>query len=89
MTQRPSGATGAATGVLRNQRLLTDSSVRAYEWELSQLKFHHQAESDALSIPDPGPAGFDFVLPDEDPAAEALWALARDFMWRRALMKDG
>ena len=88
MTQRPSGAVGAVTGVLRNQSPLTGSSMRAYEWELSLLRFHHQAESDALSIPDPGPAGFDFVLP-EDPEAEALWALARDVMWRRALMKDG
>lgn len=82
MTQRPSGAMGAVTGVLRNQSPLTGSSMRAYEWEL-----RHQAESDEL--PDPGPAGFDFVLPDDDPEAETLWALARDFMWRRALMKDG
>ncbi|MBR1229735.1 MULTISPECIES: hypothetical protein [unclassified Bradyrhizobium] len=85
MTKRPSGA----MGILGDQSPLTGSSVRANEWELSLPKFHHQAESDALSIPDPGPAGFDFVLPDQDPAAEALWALARDFMWRRALMKDG
>ncbi|MBR1145502.1 hypothetical protein [Bradyrhizobium sp. AUGA SZCCT0431] len=85
MTQRPS----RAMGILGDQSPLTGCSVRAYEWELSLLKIHHQAESDALSIPDPGPAGFDFVLPDEDPEAEVLWSLARDFMWRRALMKDG
>ncbi|MBR1150939.1 hypothetical protein [Bradyrhizobium sp. JYMT SZCCT0428] len=84
MTRRPSGA----MKILGDQGPPTGNSVRAYEWELSLLKFHHRAESDALSIPDPGPAGFDFVLP-EDPEAETLWALVRDVMWRRALMKDG
>ena len=82
MTQRLSGATGVSSP-------LTDSSVGAHEWELSLLKIHHRTESHAHSGADPGPAGFDFVLPDDDPGAEALWVLARGFMWRRALMKDG
>ena len=82
MTRRPSGAMGGSSP-------LTDSSVGAHEWEPSLLKVHHRTESHAFSGADPGPAGFDFVLPDDDPEAEALWALARSFMWRRALMKDG
>jgi hypothetical protein len=60
MTQHPSGAMGVSSP-------LTDSSVGAHEWELSLLKVHHQTESHALSGGDPGPAGFDFVLPDDAP----------------------
>jgi len=85
MTQRPSGAMGVAS----DQISPTGNSVRAHEWVLSLLKVHHRAECHALSIPDPGAVGFDFVLPDQDVRAEALWVLARHFMWRRALMKDG
>jgi hypothetical protein len=66
----------------------TGSSVRAHAWELSLLKVHHQAESQMLSGADPGPAGFNFVLPDDDPGAEALWGAARSLMWRNAWMKD-
>jgi hypothetical protein len=82
MTRRPSGAMGVSSPP-------TDSSVGAHEWELSLLKVHHRTESRALSRVDPGPAGFDFVLPDSGPRAEALWVLARGFKWRRALVKDG
>lgn len=39
------------------------------------LKVHPQEESYARSAVDPGPAGFDFVLPDDDPGAEPLRAL--------------
>lgn len=85
MTRSLSGA----MGVLRDQSPLTGSSVRAQDLELSLLNVHRQAESHALSGVDPGPAGFDFVLPDDDRGAEALWVLARGFMWRRISMKDG
>lgn len=84
MTQRPSGATRFSG----DQGPLTGSLERAQEWELSLLKVHHQAASQALSGADPGPAGFNFVLPDEGLEAEALWAVVRSLMWRNALMKD-
>ena len=84
MTQRPLGTMGFS-----NERSplspLTGSSGSAHEAELSPLKVHHQAESPVLG--DPGPVGFDFVLPDDGP--EVLWVLSRDFTWRRVSMKDG
>ena len=83
MMQRPSGA----MRVSGDQSPLTGSSAKAHEWELSLLKVHHQAESQVHSATDPGPAGFNSVLPDNDPAAEALWGVARSFMLRNALMK--
>jgi hypothetical protein len=75
MTQLPSGAMGAGD---KNPR--TGSSMRGHELKLS-LKVHHREERHALSGADPGPAGFDFVLPDNDPALRAL--LSRDFTGRR------
>jgi hypothetical protein len=64
MTQR------RAMGVLSDPSPLTGSLVRAHDLELSLLKVRRQ-ESHALSGADPGPAGFDFVLPDDDPGVEA------------------
>lgn len=59
------------------------NSVKAHELKLS-LKVHHPDERHVLSGADPGPAGFDFVLPDDDPGAEPLRALlSRGFMGRR------
>ena len=84
MTQRSSGA----TRVLGDQSPPTGSPVRAHELELLPPGVHHQAESQALPGADPGPVGFNFVLPDDDRGAEALWVLARSVMWRNALMKD-
>ena len=79
MTQLPSGAMGVAG----RQNPRTGSSMRGHELKLS-LKVHHRDESDGLSGPDPGPAGFDFVLPDDDPGADALRALlSRGFTGRR------
>ena len=79
MTQLPSGAMGIAG----DQNPRTGSSKRAHELKLS-LKVHHREESHALSGVDPGPAGFDFVLPDDDPGAEPLRALlSRGFTGRR------
>lgn len=85
MTQRPS----EAVGVLNDQSPPTGSSASAHDLELLLPRVHHQAASHALSGADPGPAGFDFALPDDDARAEALWVLARGFMWRRAVMKNG
>jgi hypothetical protein len=79
MTQLSSGAMGVAG----DQNLRTGSPIRARELKLS-LKVHHREESHALSGADPGPAGFDFVLPDDDPGAEPLRALlSRGFTGRR------
>ena len=79
MTERPLRAFEGAS----NQCPPTGISVRAPE-SLSMPGIHHQAES--LAIGDPGPVGFDFVLPDDGP--EVLWVLSRDFTWRRVWMKD-
>lgn len=77
MTQLPSGTLGVAG----DQNPRTGSSARAHELKLS-LKVHHREEYQGLSIPDPGPAGFDFVLPDD--GTEALRRLlSRDFAGRR------
>jgi len=81
MTQRPLGAMGVAS----TQSRRTGSSVRTRESELALLK----VQSDALSVPDPGPVGFDFVLSDDDPGAEALLVLSRNFTWRGVLTNDG
>ncbi|SIN91805.1 hypothetical protein SAMN05443247_00709 [Bradyrhizobium erythrophlei] len=67
MTQLPSGAMVVAG----DQNPRTGSSMSAHELKLS-LKVHHREERHALSGADPGPAGFDFVLPDNDPALRAL-----------------
>jgi hypothetical protein len=57
-----------------------------HELKLS-LKVHHREEGRGLSGPDPGPAGFDFVLPDDGLGTEVLRALlSRDGAER--LMKD-
>ena len=85
MTRRPS----EAMGVLNDQSPPAGSAASAHDLELLLTRVHHQAESRALSVADPGPAGFDFALPDDDAGAEALWAMARGFMWRKAVMKDG
>jgi len=51
---------------------------------LKLLKVHRREGSQALSGADPGPAGFDFVLPDDDPGAKPLRALlSRGFTGRR------
>ena len=80
MTQLPSGA--MESRVIKTQEQA--GSVRAHQLKLS-LKVHHREESHALSGADPGPAGFDFVLPDDgDPGADPLWALlSRGFTGRR------
>ena len=79
MAQLPSGA----MGVTGDQNPRTGSSVRAHEVKVS-LKVHHREENHAPSGADPGPAGFDFVLPDDDPGAEPLRALlSRGFTGRR------
>jgi hypothetical protein len=67
MAQLPSGA----MEVLGDQNPRTGSSVRAHELKLS-LKVHYQEESHALSGADPGPAGFDFALRDDEPGTEPL-----------------
>ncbi len=80
MTQLPPGAMGVAG----KQNPRTCGSVRAHELKLS-LIVHHREESHGLSGGDPGPAGFDFVLLDDDPGAEVLRALlSRGFTGRRA-----
>jgi hypothetical protein len=80
MTQLPSGAMGIAG----DQNPRRDSSMRAHELKQS-LKVHHRKENHAPSGADPGPAGFDFVLPNDDPGAERLRALlSRGFTGRRA-----
>ena len=53
------------------------------------LKVHHQEESRARSAVDPGPAGFDFVLPDDDPGAEPRRAFCPGFHGLERLMKNG
>jgi hypothetical protein len=59
------------------------NSVKAHELKLP-LKVHHREERHALSGADPGPAGFDFALQDDDPGAEPLRALlSRGFTGRR------
>jgi len=82
MPQRPS----RAMGVLSDQCPLTRSSARASEWELSLPRVHHQADSHARSVPDPGPVGFDFALPDDDPGDLLVMS---GFTWRGVLRKDG
>ena len=78
MTQRPSGAMGIAG----KQSPRTGSSARAHELKLP-LKVHHREESH--SGVDPGPAGFDFVLPDDDRGVEVLRAfLSGGFKGRKA-----
>jgi hypothetical protein len=74
---------------LNDQSPLTGSLVRAHDLELSRLNVHHQAESHALSGTDPGPAGFDFVLPDDDPGSKLCEVLSAGFMSRKVLTKDG
>lgn len=71
------------TQFLSGRQSAEPNSARAHELKLS-LKVHHREESHALSGADPGPAGFDFILPDDDPGAEPLRALpSRGFTGRR------
>ena len=70
MTKLPSGAIGVAG----DQIPRTGSSARTHELKLL-MKVHHREESRVLSAVDPGPAGFDFVLPNDDPDLEVLRAL--------------
>ena len=70
MTQLRSGGLGFAG----DQDPRTGSSARAHELKPS-LKVHHREESHGFSGTDPGPAGFDFVLLDDEPGIEAFRAL--------------
>jgi hypothetical protein len=65
------------------------SKRQTAEPNLKLLKVHRREESQALSGADPGPAGFDFVLRDDDFGAESLRALlsqglAGRRVWRQA-----
>lgn len=80
MTQRRSGA----LAVLNDRRPRTGHSATAQQRDL--LKVHRQAESDALLEYDPGPVGFDFVLPDDDPGDLLV---VSGFTWRGVLRIDG